>query len=266
MQKIGKENELQAAVIFALERYFQDREQHFLHLAPYANQQGPGLRKFCADILGVVDSAEILLLELKVLDPVSGRLRRFDDAQYQANLMLEGLGIPVAYAYNATQSLAYYERGLAPTFRAIQTLLGVNRAEPSLLPGVVPNVQAHGSLLAWLQAADEARGFRTGGAEILGRILGEVNVWPDKLRNGVLALIYAVDSDQLIAMDRDDLRRVYQALSGPHAALGQAHTSILERILGEAGRVVASRFQPPSAHDDEEQDDQRPRGESPSLG
>lgn len=68
----GKENKVQAAITGALEVYCSARSLQLF--PPYANQQGGQKRKYCADLLGVVDGADLIALEIKELNVATGEL------------------------------------------------------------------------------------------------------------------------------------------------------------------------------------------------
>ena len=66
----GQENIVQTAIMAALGEYCRERNLHLV--PPYANQQGKAMNQYCADVLGVMDGADLIALEVKELDVQRG--------------------------------------------------------------------------------------------------------------------------------------------------------------------------------------------------
>jgi hypothetical protein len=230
----GKENEIQAAITGALEVYCQNRQLQLF--PPYANQQGIELRKYCGDLIGLLDDAEIILLEIKELSCDIGVLPAFDATQHSEYMQLEELNVPIAYAYNSVAQLAYHDRP-RPNDWARQTLEQVNRAVPSTLPNHQPHTTAHENLLNWLQ---NAKGRVT--TNLLGRIHGAVTKASD-LRNGALVLIYGVSDNALATLKPEDVLKIINYLQR-HSHLHPKHAAQIQNILGGSADVF-QRFVKP---------------------
>ncbi|MQA40667.1 hypothetical protein [Rugamonas aquatica] len=255
MAKSGKENLVQSAITLALQSYCSAPGRPQLRqFPPFANQQGAGMRKYCGDIVGLLDDAQALLLEVKERDCDSNLLREFDDNQFADNLVFEELGVPIAYVYNETATLEYYCWPRDEQTWPETTLRQVKRSPPTQLPGRSPAVSGHGSLLEWLgrqQGEDAAANF--------GRIHGAIS-GPDDLRNGMLILLYGVSQNEIAALKPAELKRVVGWLRN-NSSLYPHHIQKLQTIFGESAAVFSSfaRAQPvppvapPPADDDDSQ-------------
>ncbi len=226
----GKENKVQAAIQAALQEYCRG---HSLQLfPPYANQQGSDLRKYCGDLFGLVDNADLIALEIKELDVQRRVLPAFDPDQHEIAKQFERLGVPLAYAY-AAAALPYYEFP-HPDRWAERTLAEVKRSPPTPLPNGTPDSANHQSMLDWLNGA-----HGTNAAGLFGRVHGAVRS-VDELRNGILVLLYGVSDQTLAALSADDIVRVVKVLERS-ANLSPADHAKLRQVLA-ASADVFDRF------------------------
>jgi hypothetical protein len=227
------ENVVQAAITGALEVYCSSPGMPQLELfPPYAVQQGSGLRKFCADLVGRLNDAQVILLEIKELNCSSGVLPAYDAKQHEENILFERLGVPIGYAYNSISQLPYHARP-RPNDWAITTLCAIKRSPPSLLPDGTPAVLKHSSLLSWLEDAN--------GGDIsaeLGRIHGAFK-GAHNLRNGALVLLYAVDEKVLTSLTASDLDEVVKCLSSG-SWLQPKFEGRLKALLGGSADVFSA--------------------------
>lgn len=234
MAKSGKENLVQAAITAALEHYCSAPGRPQLRqFPPYANQQGADMRKYCGDIVGMLDDAQALLLEIKERDCETNLLREFKEKQFSENVRFQELGVPIAYAYNVVDTLEYHRWPRNPNTWVEQTLRQVKRSPPIQLPGICPEVTEHESLLEWLdrqQGGDAAANF--------GRIHGAIN-GPDDLRNGILVLLYGVSQHMIAALKPAELNQVVGWLRN-NSRLYPRHIQKLQKIFGESAAVFSS--------------------------
>lgn len=231
------ENVVQAAITGALEVYCSSPGMPQLELfPPYAVQQGNGLRKFCADLVGRLNDAQVILLEIKELNCSSGFLPAYDAKQHEENILFERLGVPIGYAYNSISQLPYHARP-RPYDWPIKTLSAVKRSPPSLLPNGTPALSKHSSLLAWLE---DAKGGDVS-AE-LGRIHGAFK-GAHNLRNGALVLLYAVDEKVLTALTTSELDEIVKCLSSG-SWLQPNFESRLKKLLGGSADVFSAFTKP----------------------
>jgi hypothetical protein len=221
----GKENVIQGAITDALAVYCATQEINLRQFPPYANQQGAGLRKYCADIVGMLGEAQILLLEIKEHDCELNFLPAFDEEQHQDNIWFQNAGVPIAYAYNAVAQLEYSKTNRASNWPQV-TLSQLNRAQPRELPGQSPSLGEHETLLDWLE---NARSEDV--SEEFGRILGAAAASPENLRNGVLVLLHGVSERSLTALTPKQMKDVLGCLQN-NSQLGPNHQTRLTRILG----------------------------------
>lgn len=200
------ENEVQSAIRASLEVYADRHGFAAQFFEPYANQQGAGPQRFGADLLGILDNSRVVMLEIKALDVLPYRLIHFDEDQHADCCDLEAFGVPIAYAFNATESLAYYNLGRQPNW-PIETLRDILRAQPTRLPGEAPD-RHHPSLLSWLES-----GTDTNVGEQLGGLLGGSAVRPRVLTNAVLALVYSASAGRLMSFDPNHAQILINALN-----------------------------------------------------
>ncbi|WP_411851080.1 hypothetical protein ACLB90_00270 [Stenotrophomonas sp. LGBM10] len=166
-----QESLVQAAIIASLEVYGDRNAVHTDVFAPYANQQGFTGGKYPGDIIGLLDGARILLLEVKELDyltPIDPVLHQFNVAQFLQYDWLEQSGVPIQYAYAARDEMPYF---LFPRRREwpYATLNRTRVSPPGKLMDSLANfiakrpaIEAHGNLLDWLlnlSAASSASGL-----------------------------------------------------------------------------------------------------------
>ena len=241
MAKLGKENLVQAAISAALERYCSSPGRPQLRqFPPFSNQQGADMRKYCGDIVGMLDDAQALLLEVKERDCETNLLREFKEKQFLENVRFQQLGVPIAYAYNTVATLEYHKWPRDPDTWAENTLWQVKRSPPIQLPGMSPDVANHESLLEWLgrqQGEDAAANF--------GRIHGAIN-GPGDLRNGMLVLLYGVSQNTIAALKPAELKQVVSWLSN-NSKLYPRHIQKLQTIFGESAAVFSSFAKVPPA-------------------
>jgi hypothetical protein len=239
----SKEGAVQAAVVGALTAYCRDEKKHFVFRTPYSNQQGDEMRRYCADIVGVLGQSLIILLELKYLNTLTGQLPRFDLEQFKEISKLAQLGLPIGYAYNNVEELEYHNP-MQDEDWPTKTLLQISRSNPNELPDEEPNVAVHPTLYSWLVEAMNS-GAGTPQTQLFGQIVGAA-LKPEMLRNGVLALLYGVKQDTLYALERDDLVQIYEFLDN-NPRLSPKHENAIKDILGEASTfdIFLARNSPP---------------------
>lgn len=230
MGRRGKENLVQAAIISALEVYCSvPGRPQLRHFSTYANQQGARMRQYCGDIVGMLDDAQALLLEVKERDCPANVLWEFDHEQFLDNVLFQELGVPIAYAYNLVPQLEYHCMPRKMRWPEV-TLSQVMRAVPKELPGQRPAVDSHESLLDWLnrqEGEDAAANF--------GRIHGALQ-GPGDLRNGILVLLYGVSQNVIMPLTPSELNQVVKWLSN-NSRLQPQHMGKLQTILGESAAV-----------------------------
>ncbi|MDR0242907.1 MAG: hypothetical protein LBJ65_15025 [Burkholderia sp.] len=219
-----KENVIQAAINDSLAVYCKDKNLKIF--PPYANQQGDALRKYCGDLLGVLDDADLIALEIKELDIPKNKLVEFDQVQFDAALKFEKYCVPLAYAYNMHPyaQLAYYQTP-KPKQWAEKTLNQIKRSVPSKLPGETPHSSIHQSLLDWLNSKHAAKGY-----ELFGRINGAIN-HVHELRNGLLVFLYSTKEKTFSALSADEVTTIVKILKTTKPILSQSQIKKLEKIL-----------------------------------
>lgn len=200
---MSNEKVVQDAIHAALVAHFNQPGMKGLTLhAPSNRSQGADLGSFCADLIGVLDSARVLLLEVKMLTP-GGKLAKFNLEQHQHLLDYEEVGVPVAYAYNVPRpdSLAYW---ITPRMAnwAEETLRQINRSPAWFLASEIPNRDAHQSLWDWLMTSSDERAH-----EMFGAVVG---AWqsPTQLRNGKLVLIYSASAGTMALLSPDEVNEI----------------------------------------------------------
>ena len=240
-RKSGRENWVQAAITGALEVYCSSGGRpQFRQFPPFANQQGERMRQYCGDLIGMLDNARTVLLEIKERDYRCNMLNEFKQEQHDYNLRFEELGVPIAYAYNETaESDLEYNKFPRNVDWPAATLSQIKRAAPSDLPGICPNVLEHNSLLDWLQ-----EGSGADITELIGRMQGTINC-PGDLRNGVLVLLYGVSENVLTTLSTFQLLEVVSYINN-NSTLKKQYMLKLQRILG-AESAVFNGFRATSA-------------------
>ena len=206
LERTQKENELQSAIIGALGAYCRDNKIRCSHLEYYANQQGDGVNRVCADFLATLNDSTLLLAETKVQE--KGELIRFVDEQYAGNLIFEGFGFPIIYVYNTVTVMPYYEKPQPYDFPKL-TLEATNYSKPSLLPNKNPAKDQHSNLLEWLKRQPGVGDNTTRFARIFAAIRSE-----GLLTNGLMMLIYGTNSVTYIdEPTADDLKALINILT-----------------------------------------------------
>ena len=236
----GKENKIQSAISGSLEVYCKN--QNLQLFPPYANQQGDGKRKYCADILGMLDGADLIALEIKELDVDTCTLHAFDSLQHKNAMEFEKLNVPLAYAYNSVKSLPYHKRP-KPANWEIETLNSVKRSAPKALPGATPSMNKHQSLLDWLNGAHGSNAV-----ELLGRLHGALES-VDDLRNGVLVFLYSVQQSTLAILEPTEILEIVHVLKESKSSLSHKEFNLLQRLLAAEADVL-KRFLPQEPDND----------------
>lgn len=235
------ENEVQGAIVAALQVYAHEQGMSAQIFEPYANQQGDQARRFGADLIAVLDRARVVMLEVKALDVATNELVRFRPAQHTMCCQLEAMRIPLAYAFNTRNTLAYYAHPQPPQWPRL-TLAAIARATPSTLPDEQP-ATTHPSLLAWLQ---KGTNVDTDGSPTLGWLLGAARgTRPRALTNAAMVLVYSVHHATVLALKVEDADRLIAIVTTlPH--LPPADRATLQRLLGAQAEAFAL-FEPPDA-------------------
>lgn len=201
----GKENVVQTAILAALQEYCRGRSLRMFQ--PYSNQQGEALSRYCGDLFGLMENADLIALEVKELDVPRRVLKRFDRTQHEAACRFEQLGVPLAYAYNTVASIDLaYNAPIHSASWAAETLGQIKRSLPTPLPGERPAVDTHQTLLDWLNGSHQANGL-----ELFGRTHGALRS-VDDLRNGMLVLLYSVSKRTLASLSPDAMKQVISVL------------------------------------------------------
>lgn len=235
---VRKENKVQTAIASALQVYCEKKNLRLFE--PYANQQGDRLRLYCSDLMGVLDGADLIALEVKELDVSNGLLKSFDDAQHRAAIQFEQIGVPLAYAYNEIDvDQLPYEQYPHPTDWASRTLKAIRRSKPTPLPGPKPSINEHQTLLEWLDGHHGVEGL-----ELFGRVHGAIKK-VDDLRNGILVLLYSVSRSTMAALDATELEIVVRTLKKKKRNLDPKQISQLATILA-AEADIFKKFSLPS--------------------
>ena len=236
MAKAREENSVQVAIQGALQVFCQERSLQLF--PPYANQQGESLRKYCADVVGILEDGDLILLEVKQLDTRLNELVAFDALQHEMLQRMEVLGVPITYAYNRVHPLPY-EEFPQPKGWPEKTLDAVNRAKPSELPDWQPEIKGHETLLDWLK-----RSRSHGAVALFGSVHGAVSS-ARELRNGVLVLLYSKARHQLATLSADEVRKVVSVLQ-TSPTLKERHQTFLRKVLGSSADVFAQFNAPPA--------------------
>ncbi|SEI89120.1 hypothetical protein [Frateuria terrea] len=249
------ENEVQGAIRASLEVYAERRGITAQFFEPYANQQGGGPGRFAADLVGVLDNARILMLEIKALDVPHYTLVRFNASQHATCLALEDAGLPLAYAFNGTEHLTYYDRLRAQSW-PFDTLAAIHRALPSQLPGRVP-ARSHPSLLHWLES-----GQGTNVASELGGLLGAGVTRPRAWTNAALTLVYSTAADKLLSFGPNDAEGLVSSLWSL-AEANEHYQSLLLPLFEKFENTLAVSPVEDDADTDSPFSPPRPRGPRP---
>lgn len=227
-ERTQKENELQSAIIGALAAYCRDKKIRCSHLEYYANQQGDGVNRVCADFLATLDDSTLLLAETKVQE--GGELIRFEDGQYKENLEFERCGFPIIYVYNTAVKMPYYDKPQPYNFPEM-TLAATNYSKPSLLPHRYPDMDQHQSLLEWLKKVPARGDNTTRFARIFAAIRSE-----GLLTNGLMMLVYGTKSVKFLEQpNANDLNELIDTLTigATGKFLNSKQQKKLDRFLAE---------------------------------
>ncbi|MDF3939315.1 hypothetical protein P3W66_04655 [Achromobacter denitrificans] len=194
------ENVIQTACADALAVYFHEKGAQYRQLWTYANQQGDDGNRFCADLVGVIDNATLLLMEFKALNHSTQELDAFNAAQYTEAINMENARIPLVYCYDTHWPLPYYETPRSSTWPK-GVLMAINATQPSLLKGKKPEIATHKTLLDWInQQTGKASGNRL---QQFGEAIG--CLMPNMARNKLLAVLYSPQKKQALAMNQEGL-------------------------------------------------------------
>jgi hypothetical protein len=229
-----RENELQSAIVSSLQVWCYKKDIRCTSTNLYANQQGDGLGKLCAEFIKPLNDSEILLAEVKVHR--DGRLLSYNQTQYEYDLDLENHGFPILYVYNLPEEVAYHQKP-QPFDYPERTLEAINYSVPSLLPNVFPHTNSHNSLLSYLEAFESSGGDNVSRfAELFGVLRSEA-----LLSNGLLMLVYGTKKVDLFQdVDGETLNKVINALS--HGAAGNFLTHQDQLLLDRFLDVEAQAF------------------------
>ena len=185
-------------------RYAQIKKPFTIH-GPSNRSQGFGIKQYCVDLIGVLDNAQVILLEVKYKE-ATGKLRSFDPEQHNQLIAYEEIGVPVAYAYNSVppNGITYYKRP-QPKNWPILTLKEIHRSTPKPLPNETP-AQNHKTLWDWLSSSKDTKAI-----EMFGKVMGAWNSAPN-LRNGKMVLIYAAQAGVMSLLDSKEMKLVSKFL------------------------------------------------------
>ncbi len=231
-----KENDLQSSILAAMQDFASRNNITVQSSWRYANQQGEGLRKLCADFVTTLDSSAIFLAEVKVQH--GGELIEFKQHQYEENCSFEEAGYPIHYVYNATNKHPYFDSPQLVGW-AVSTLAQTNYASPSKLPGSTPCIDSHPNLLSWM-----SRTTKGDSTELLAQIFARIRA--NQINNGLLMLIYGVRHlDVLVDLNPDALTMLVDALAdGGPKYLRKKDQELLKRFL-DREEALFSRWAAP---------------------
>lgn len=238
-KRTPRENELQTAIVTSLQSWCDSNQISCTSMELYANQQGAGLGRICADFITTLNDSELLLAEVKVHQ--LGELLAFRGEQFEEDLDLERMGFPILYVYNKPEQLAYHQKP-KPVSYAKETLKAVNYSRPSLLPDAFPHIDEHKNLLDWLMTVPPAGSNITRFAELFGVLRSEA-----LLSNGLMMLIYGTSKVNFLEdMDGATLNKIINTLS--HGAAGKYlnknDQALLESFLQEEASAFSRWHKP----------------------
>jgi len=238
-KRTPRENELQTAIVTSLQSWCDSNQISCTSMEFYANQQGVGLGRICADFVATLNDSELLLAEVKVHQ--SGELLAFSDEQFKDDLELELMGLPILYVYNKTEQLAYHQKP-KPISYAAETLKAVNYSSPSLLQDAFPCIDKHHNLLGWLKKVPPAGSNITRFAELFGVLRSEA-----LLSNGLMMLIYGTSKVSFLEdLNGAALNKIINTLS--HGAAGKYlnknDQALLESFLKEEATAFSRWYKP----------------------
>jgi hypothetical protein len=224
VEKIA-ENELQSAIVTALQAYATLEGITIQSSWKYSNQQGEALRKLCADFATVLNHSSIFLAEVKVQQ--DGVLDKFNSNQFKSNLAFEKHGYPIYYVYNSTACHPYWQNP-QPTDWYKTTLSTCHYSSPSKLPGKQPAIQSHRNLLDWLKEQSSHQDRTEQLAEIFARIRS------NELNNAILMLVYGTKKMNLFEkLDAASIDKLIKTLriGSRGKDLSEKEQKILEKFL-----------------------------------
>lgn len=228
------EAEVQAAIQGALQAYGRDRRSPLEVLPPFPNMQGHKRSQYCADIVGLLNNAVAILLEVKRYDTCKRELVAFSQRQYKAACWFEKTGVPLAYAYNAVDPLAYQARQDEEDWPEA-TLGAIKRSVPSKLKSAKPRIDHHGTLLEWLNKVTKSSGADL--AVQVGKAAGAIQCARD-LRNASVVLLYGVEGGKLAQLSGTELKDLLKIASNNRQRLTAQQLATLETVLEEESRVI----------------------------
>lgn len=243
-KRTPKENELQTAIVTSLQVWCGANNIRCTALEYYANQQGPDLRKVCADFLVTLDDSELLLAEVKV--QAGGALQSFDVDQHIDNVQFELCGVPIIYLYNSTTPIPYYVKP-QPGNYAERTLQIVNYSKPRSLPGEIPLMENHRTLIDWLKGATGRSSNPSMFTELFGMLRSEALI-----SNGFLMLGYGTRNVSLIKnLSPKNLKLIINMLKRGVAGkfLNPLQQDRLKQFLAEEEAVFQRWYQPAQSPD-----------------
>lgn len=179
----------------ALAVYF-DREQiEYRHFDPANSSQGEKSNQFFGDLVSVIGSGHVLLIEFKALaqKPTlfnkKRALQAWNEQQFQIDLSAEKQDIPIIYCYDIVETLAINKNPQNRQTYPVETLMGVQVSVPSLLPGRYPDHDKHITLFEWIR---RERGKPL--SSIVKEFIKAVEyVLPQMLRNEVVLVLFSKD-------------------------------------------------------------------------
>lgn len=199
------ENVIQSACADALAVYFYSKGVLYRQLWTYSNQQGEDTNKFCGDLVSVIDNCILILIEFKALDHSTGNLHAFDQAQYDEALQMESRGVPLVYCYDRLHPLPY-NLNPQPKKWPSETLAAMNVSVPTRLTGLTPQINQHEDLLSWLESQQVSDPISK-----LAKSIG--GLLPNKLRNGLVTIMYSKSANQAFELKGESLTAFHQWLS-----------------------------------------------------
>lgn len=199
---MNNEKVVQDAIQNALTAYYAQIQKNFTIHGPSNRSQGPGIKQYCGDLIGVLDNAKVILLEVKFKN-AAGTLKSFDADQHAELLEYEAIGVPVAYAYNFVPSneISCFKEP-QPKDWPVSTLKQIIRCTPFPLPNAKP-AHGHETLWDWLNTSTDD----TKAIDMFGSVLGAWKAAPN-LRNGKLVLIYAAQTGVMSLLTPEEMKEV----------------------------------------------------------
>lgn len=196
------ENVVQSACADALAVHFDRDGIEYRQLWTYANQQGDSDNKFCADLVGVINSSTMLLMEFKSLDHTSEELMAFDEEQFKEAKKMQGAGIPLVYCYDNYTPLPYYHEP-KPKDWPREVLKAINASLPRDLAGIKPRRAHHDTLLDWIDGrlGEQPKNC----VQAFGKAIG--CMMPNMARNKLLSVLFSKEKNEALLMNEAGLER-----------------------------------------------------------